>query len=130
MAAQQEIACLRISPDHRQPLSMEEGDNKDEEAYEQELATGLQDGDKDSHGVNNIDDINEDDEEDEEDDTASYRSKGKQKATNTSGPIPNDIKEDAFTAYANFQKTIDSLTAKAGKTPQTLYNLIGLGSKP
>ncbi|KAG6863209.1 hypothetical protein C0991_007428 [Blastosporella zonata] len=106
---------------------MEEADNKGKEAYEQELAAGLQDGDKDSHGVNNIDDIDEDNEEDEEDDAASYRSKGKQKATNTSGPIPNNIKEDAFAAYANFQKTIDSLAAKAGKTPQTLYNLVGLG---
>ncbi|KAG6838063.1 hypothetical protein C0991_002213, partial [Blastosporella zonata] len=46
-AAQQEIACLRISPDHRRPLSMEEADDEDEEAYEQELAAGLQDGDKD-----------------------------------------------------------------------------------
>ncbi|KAG6847650.1 hypothetical protein C0991_001540, partial [Blastosporella zonata] len=46
-AAQQEIARLRILPDHRRPLSMEEADNEDEEAYEQELAAGLQDGDKD-----------------------------------------------------------------------------------
>ncbi|KAG6862954.1 hypothetical protein C0991_009222, partial [Blastosporella zonata] len=126
-AAQQEIARQRISPNHRRPLSMEEADNQ---AYEQELAAGLQDRDKDNHGVNNIDNIDEDNEEDEEDDAASYKSKGKQKATNTSGPIPNDIKKDAFAAYANFQNTIDSLAAKAGKTPQTLYNLVGLGSKP
>ncbi|KAG6838167.1 hypothetical protein C0991_001390, partial [Blastosporella zonata] len=80
-----------------------EANNKDKEAYDQELAASLQDGDKDSHGVNNIDDIDKDNEEDDEkDDAASYRSKGKQKATNTSGPIPNNIKEDAFAAYANF----------------------------
>ncbi|KAG6838747.1 hypothetical protein C0991_008986, partial [Blastosporella zonata] len=102
---------------------MEEADNKDKKAYEQELATGLQDRNKDSHGVNNINNIDKDDQEDEEDDAASYRSKGKQKATNTSGLIPNNIKKDTFAAYANFQNTIDSLTAKAGKTPQTLYNL-------
>ncbi|KAG6851780.1 hypothetical protein C0991_006202 [Blastosporella zonata] len=129
-AGQQEIACQHILPNHCRLLSMEEADNQDKEAYEQELAAGLQDRDKDSHGVNNIDNINEDNEEDEEDNAASYRSKGKQKDTNTSGPILNNIKEDAFAAYANFQNTIDSLTAKARKTPQTLYNLIGLGSKP
>ncbi|KAG6862845.1 hypothetical protein C0991_009923, partial [Blastosporella zonata] len=126
-AAQQEIARLHILPNHRQPLSMEEADNKDKETYEQELAASLQDRDEDSHGVDNIDNI---DDIDEDDDAASYRSKEKQKATNTSGPIPNNIKEDAFAAYANFQKTIDSLAAKAGKTPQTLYNLVGLSSKP
>ncbi|KAG6838622.1 hypothetical protein C0991_010170, partial [Blastosporella zonata] len=129
-AAQQEIACLRLSPNHCRPLSMEEADNKDKETYEQELAAGLQDRDEDSHGVDNINDIDDINDIDEDDDAASYRSKGKQKATNTSGPIPNNIKEDAFAAYANFQKTIDSLAAKAGKTPQTLYNLIRLGSKP
>ncbi|KAG6862635.1 hypothetical protein C0991_011142, partial [Blastosporella zonata] len=99
---------------------MEEANNEDKEAHEQELAASLQDRDKDSHGVNNIDDIEKDNEEDY---AASYRLKGKQKATNTSGPIPNNIKEDTFAAYANFQKTIDSLAAKVGKTPQTLYNL-------
>ncbi|KAG6838709.1 hypothetical protein C0991_009363 [Blastosporella zonata] len=109
---------------------MEEANNEDKEAYEQELAAGLQDGDKDSHSVDNIDDIDDINDINEEDDAASYRLKGKQKATNTSGPIPNNIKEDAFAAYPNFQKTIDSLAAKAGKTPQTLYNLVGLGSKP
>ncbi|KAG6858504.1 hypothetical protein C0991_002597, partial [Blastosporella zonata] len=80
---------------------MEEADNEDEEAYEQELAAGLQDRDKDSHSVDNIDDIDDINDIDEEDDAASYRLKGKQKATNTSGPIPNNIKEDDFKHSSN-----------------------------
>ncbi|KAG6851499.1 hypothetical protein C0991_008563, partial [Blastosporella zonata] len=51
---------------------MEEADNKDKETYEQELATSLQDGDKDSHGVDNIDDMDDINDINEEDDAASY----------------------------------------------------------
>ncbi|KAG6914256.1 hypothetical protein DXG01_001442 [Tephrocybe rancida] len=61
------------------------------------------------------------------------KSKGKEKeGTKTphkSGPIPNDAKEEAFALQATFRNGIKALAARIGKSPNTLYALIGKGAK-
>ncbi|KAG6904463.1 hypothetical protein DXG01_009709, partial [Tephrocybe rancida] len=89
---------------HRRMPDMEEQDEDDLEAFEREILT---DG--------------------------GAKSKGKEKeGTRTphkSGPIPNDAKEEAFALQATFRNGIEALAAKIGKSPDTLYALIGEGAK-
>ncbi|KAG6904360.1 hypothetical protein DXG01_010673 [Tephrocybe rancida] len=83
---------------------MEEQDRDDLEAFKQEISTG-----------------------------GGTKSKGKEKEGATtphkSGPIPNDAKEEAFALQATFRNGIEALAARIGKSPDTLYTLIGEGAK-
>ncbi|KAG6903803.1 hypothetical protein DXG01_014767, partial [Tephrocybe rancida] len=89
---------------HRRTPDMEEQDEDDLEAFEREILT---DG--------------------------GAKSKGKEKeGTRTphkSRPIPNDAKEEAFALQATFCNGTEALAAKIGKSPNTLYALIGEGAK-
>ncbi|KAG6912753.1 hypothetical protein DXG01_012431, partial [Tephrocybe rancida] len=101
-------AARQFRRDHTLPYrrtpDMEEQDRDDLEAFEQEILTG-----------------------------GGTKSKGKEKEGATtphkSGPIPNDAKEEAFALQATFRNGIEALAARIGKSPDTLYALIGEGAK-
>ncbi|KAG6912466.1 hypothetical protein DXG01_014361, partial [Tephrocybe rancida] len=89
---------------YRRTPDMEEQDRDDLEAFKQEISIG-----------------------------GGTKSKGKEKEGATtphkSGPIPNDAKEEAFALQATFRNGIEALAARIGKSPDTLYALIGEGAK-
>ncbi|KAG6903799.1 hypothetical protein DXG01_014823, partial [Tephrocybe rancida] len=101
-------AARQFRRDHTLPYrrtpDMEEQDRDDLEAFEQEISIG-----------------------------GGTKSKGKEKEGATtphkSGPIPNDAKEEAFALQATFRNGIKALAARIGKSPDTLYALIGEGAK-
>ncbi|KAG6913226.1 hypothetical protein DXG01_008616 [Tephrocybe rancida] len=99
----QQFCHDRMRP-HRCTPDMEGQDADDLEAFEHEIST--EDGAK---------------------------PKGKEKegtqAPHKSGPIPNDAKEEAFALQATFRNGIEALAARIGKSPDTLYALIGEGAK-
>ncbi|KAG6904235.1 hypothetical protein DXG01_011590, partial [Tephrocybe rancida] len=91
-------------PDKAFTPDMEDQDDDDLEAFESEISTN-----------------------------GGPKSKGKEKeGTKTphkSGPIPNEAKEEAFALQATFRNGIEALAARIGKSPDTLYALIGEGAK-
>ncbi|KAG6914384.1 hypothetical protein DXG01_000662 [Tephrocybe rancida] len=93
----------RMQP-HRRTPDMEEQDQDDLEAFECEIST---DGGAKSKG----------------------KEKEGTKTPHKTGPIPNDAKAEAFALQAMFHDGIKALAARIGKSPDTLYALIGKGAK-